>query len=355
MLTDELLDAPQFSLPRDRKNKSLLKILNDLHMLHYENSVDYRKITSGLFKNVQQVNTMEDLPFIPVSLFKNRTLKSIPDEKVYKILTSSGTTNSIPSRIYLDNETARLQVVALSKIITHVIGNQRLPMIIIDSKSVLKDRTSFSARGAGILGLSVFGKDHLYLLNESYEPLSAELEDFLNRHSGNKILIFGFTSLIWQYLYSFNYPFKIDLENSVLIHSGGWKKMQDQAIDNTAFRKKLYEKFGLKEVFNFYGMVEQVGSVFIENSKGYLHCPNFADVIIRNPRDMSVQKNGNEGLIQVISSLPHSYPGHSILTEDIGVCMGEDDLHDNWKGKYFRIIGRAKKADLRGCSDTFSV
>jgi hypothetical protein len=168
------------------------------------------------------------------------------------------------------------------------------------------------------------------------------------------MLIFGFTSLIWQYLFNYVYPFPLGFENSVLIHSGGWKKMEDKAIDNTAFKKKLFEKSGLTEIYNFYGMVEQVGSVYIENSKGYLHCPNFADIIIRNPRDMSVQPHGNEGLIQVISVLPLSYPGHSILSEDIGVCMGEDDPEEVWKGKYFKILGRAKKADLRGCSDTVS-
>ncbi len=102
-------------------------------------------------------------------------------------------------------------------------------------------------------------------------------------------------------------------------------------------------------------MVEQVGSVFIENSDGYLHCPNFSDVLIRNPRDFSVQPHGTEGLIQVVSLLPKSYPGHSILTEDIGVVMGEDDASNGWKGKYFKILGRAKRAEIRGCSDTFKV
>ncbi|MFN5476963.1 MAG: acyl-protein synthetase, partial [Sphingobacteriales bacterium] len=107
------------------------------------------------------------------------------------------------------------------------------------------------------------------------------------------------------------------------------------------------------EIYNFYGMVEQVGSVFLENSEGYLHCPNFADIIIRNPIDFSVQKPGKEGLIQVVSALPKSYPGHSLLTEDIGIQMGEDNAGNGWRGKYFKILGRAKKAELRGCSDTF--
>jgi len=62
-------------------------------------------------------------------------------------------------------------------------------------------------------------------------------------------------------------------------------------------------------------------------------------------------KNKQKGLIQLISLLPTSYPGHNILTEDIGEVIGEDDCKCGLKGKYFLVHGRAKEAELRGCSD----
>ena len=77
-------------------------------------------------------------------------------------------------------------------------------------------------------------------------------------------------------------------------------------------------------------MVEQVGSVFMENSQNALQCPNFAEVIIRNPKDFSIQPMGEPGLIQVLSALPRSYPGFSLLTEDIGVLIGDDDASNGW-------------------------
>ena len=76
--------------------------------------------------------------------------------------------------------------------------------------------------------------------------------------------------------------------------------------------------------------------------------------IIRNPIDFSVKKNGEKGLIQVVSVLPHSYPGHSLLTEDEGVVLGEDDCPCGRKGKYIQILGRIKSAEIRGCSDTYA-
>jgi phenylacetate-coenzyme A ligase PaaK-like adenylate-forming protein len=351
---DEFLKIPQFSINKIEKKKVLLPLLQQVHKHHILNCEEYKKITESIFPNASKIQNISDLPFIPVSLFKNYDLKSITQEDVFKVLTSSGTTGQVPSRIYLDKKAASLQQFSLSKIMTHILGNERIPMLIVDSHSVLKDRTSFSARGAGILGLSVFGKKHHYVLDDDFQLDEAELYKFIEQFNGKKILIFGFTFMIWQYLMQFIFSTKIDLSNAILIHSGGWKKLQEMAVDNLSFKKSLKDKFNIQphNIYNFYGMIEQIGSVFLENEKNFLHCPNFSDVIIRNPKDFSVQPNGTAGLVQVISVLPNSYPGHSLLTEDIGVIEGED-IQNSWQGKYFRILGRAKKAELRGCSDTF--
>lgn len=350
---DDYFDISQFSLVKQEKTRYMNFFINKVHQFHYNHSFEYQKLTNNLFNNIQYISKVEELPFLPVSLFKQYTLKSIPDDKIYKVITSSGTSGSIPSRVYLDSETARLQTKALSKILTHILGQERLPMLIVDSKSILYDRNSFSARGAGILGLSVFGKNHSYLLDEKLTVDDESFKKFISLYNGKRILIFGFTFMIWKFLFLENHGFDVDLSNAILIHSGGWKRMQEMSVDNTEFKKKLNEKFNLKHVYNFYGMAEQVGSVFLENSDGYLHCGNYSDILIRNPYDFSLQTNGKEGLIQVISILPHSYPGHSILTEDIGTIMGEDNSSNGWKGKYFKISGRTRKAEIRGCSDTF--
>lgn len=353
MELNDLLQIQQYSLNQQEKDKLLLPFFQDLHSHHFENCYPYQRISEALFQTKNSINSIEEMPFVPVGMYKSHDLFSIPESDVFKIIRSSGTTGAATSKVYLDKETASLQSLALSKILGHILGNQRLPMIIVDSKSVLTDRSSFSARGAGILGLSLFGKNHTYILDADYQFDPTAFTDFIEKYSGQPMLIFGFTFMVWQFLVE-TCQIKADLSQATLIHSGGWKKLIEQAVDNDTFKKTLKEKYGLNRVFNFYGMVEQVGGVFLENSLGYLHCPNFTDVIIRNPKDLSVQPIGEEGLIQVISVLPKSYPGHSILTEDIGVLEGIDDCPNNWKGKYFKIIGRAKKAELRGCSDTFA-
>ena len=83
------------------------------------------------------------------------------DDDVFKVLTSSGTTAQVPSRIYLDVETAQLQTRALSSIVTHYLGPRRLPMLIVDHPDVIADRRQLTARGVGILGMMSYGRDHL--------------------------------------------------------------------------------------------------------------------------------------------------------------------------------------------------
>jgi hypothetical protein len=98
-------------------------------------------------------------------------------------------------------------------------------------------------------------------------------------------------------------------------------------------------------------MVEQVGSVFVECEAGHLHAPSFADVLVRHPLTLAPLSTREAGLIQVVSCLPGSYPGHSLLTEDLGTVLGEDDCACGRSGRYFSVHGRIPKAELRGCSD----
>jgi phenylacetate-coenzyme A ligase PaaK-like adenylate-forming protein len=353
MELSDVLSKAQFSIPKEEKSSMMLDLLSTLHCRHFEACEVYRRITDTVFEGRSVFGDVSDMPFLPVSIFKNHIVKSIDDAAVFKVLTSSGTTGQQVSKIYLDRETAQLQTLALSKIISSVLGTTRLPMLIVDSKAVFANKDSFSARGAGILGLSVFGRDHTYILDDDFKLDEATLINFLDKYNGQPIFIFGFTFMVWQYLQQVQLAQKYDLSKAILIHSGGWKKLNDIAVDNNTFKKELEHKFGIQHVYNFYGMIEQIGSVFLENTDGNMQCANFADVIIRNPKDFSVQPHGKEGLIQVVSLLPKSYPGHSLLTEDIGVITGEDNATGGWMGKSFKILRRAKRAELRGCSDTF--
>ncbi|MBE5923177.1 MAG: acyl-protein synthetase [Lachnospiraceae bacterium] len=352
---EEILKHAPYEDDHVQKNKILSERLDFLTRHHYENCKEYQNFIDKLCGGLKTYENVEDIPFLPVGIFKRMELKSISDDEVFKIMTSSGTSGQQVSRIFLDKETAGLQQKVLASIVTEYTGKSRMPMIILDCPSVLKNRNMFSARGAGILGFSLFGTKKVYAFNDDMELNVAELKEFIKQYEGQTILLFGFTFMIWQYFYKKLAKLNeyLPLENGVLIHGGGWKKLENEAVSKEEFKEGLKKVCGITSVHDYYGMVEQTGCIYMECECGHLHASIYSDVIIRNMEDFSVCSYGKTGAIQVLSTLPYSYPGHSILTEDIGCVLGEDDCPCGRKGKYFEVYGRMKNAEVRGCSDTF--
>jgi len=346
--------AAPYGLRMTEKRLLLLSTLNSLTEWHTTRCVPYARVRERMFAPGPAAS-IEGVPYLPVRLFKTHDLASVPREQVVRTMASSGTTSDAVSRIHLDRETAMRQSRVLAAIMATFIGRQRLPMAIIDNGDALKDRSRFNARSAAILGFSVLGRDHFHALDASMQLDAEGLQSFLDAHADEPVLVFGFTFLVWQALVR---PLARDARQwrfppgSTLVHGGGWKRLAEQSVGNDAFKQAVRESTGIERVFNYYGMVEQVGSIFMECEHGHLHAPVFADVVVRDPLTLAPLQAGHEGVLQVLSALPLSYPGHSLLTEDLGRLHGEDDCPCGRAGRHFSVAGRMPQAELRGCSDT---
>lgn len=356
---DELVKFDPYGFTDSAKGKMLVRRLQYLSCHHRGNCREYDRILESIGFDESKCESILDIPFLPVRLFKELELKSVSDRDIFKIMTSSGTSGQAVSRIYLDKKTALNQQKIMTKIVSSFTGESRMPMIIIDCPRAVRNRAIFSARGAGILGFSIFGSRKIYALDDDMNLDVGGLIDFIAQYNDQKILLFGFTFIIWQHFYKELVRLKdegvnVNLSNGILIHGGGWKKMISEAVGGEEFRRRLEEVCGLKSIHNYYGMVEQTGCIYMECECGHLHTSIFSDVITRRAVDFKPCEVGEKGIIQVISTIPESYPGHSLLTEDEGVIDGIDDCPCGRKGKYFHIIGRIKNAEIRGCSDTYA-
>lgn len=359
MIFDTFLQLPPYGLSQQEKEMLLTERLNTLTALHRTNCPAYAHILESVGFPSEEIDHYRALPFLPVRLFKEMALKSVSDEAVVKTMTSSGTTGQAVSKIYLDRITSANQQKAMVRIVSDFTGSSRMPMIIVDCPSVVKNRAMFSARGAGILGFSIFGAKKLYALDDDMKLNVEGLREFLERFNGQRILLFGFTFMVWQHFYRELERLKdegeiFDLSRCILIHGGGWKRLVAEAVSPEVFRQRLRDVCGLEYVSDYYGMVEQTGCIYMECECGHLHASVFSDILTRRSYDFSECDVGEAGIIQVVSSIPESYPGHSLLTEDVGVILGVDDCPCGRKGKYFKITGRLKNAEIRGCSDTYA-
>lgn len=345
------LSCSPYAWTQEEKEKQYLPYFRELTEYHRQHCRPYGQALKAWGYTRDAAASLDQIPMVPIRLFKYCKLQSIPDDEVFKVLTSSGTTGQ-PSRIVLDADTAKNQQLTLYAIVKDFLGTGRLPMLIVDSPSVFTDRSAFNARGAAILGFSIFAKKKYYALTPDLSLNMADLDAFAS-HTG-PVLIFGFTFMIWKYLCQALAKERrsFDFSNAIVIHGGGWKKMQNQTVSPEAYKERLRDQFHISRVHNYYGMAEQTGCIYMECEQGHLHASIFSDILVRNPEDFSLCPVGKQGILQVLSPMAVSYPGHSLLTEDMGTMLGTDDCPCGRKGHYFRVDGRIPQAEIRGCSDT---
>lgn len=132
-----------YELNREEKEKMLTKELVELTEYHREHCPEYKGMTDAMNYEKDKIKSYYDLPFYPVRMFKEEELISIDRADLYKTMTSSGTTGQKKSQIFLDRETAMSQQKVMIKILNDYLGNKRIPLLIIDTPAVVKNRQLF--------------------------------------------------------------------------------------------------------------------------------------------------------------------------------------------------------------------
>jgi hypothetical protein len=309
------------------------------------------------FRKAEQIS---DLPYLPVGVFKtNPPLALVDAGEVKRTLTSSATTGQVPSRIVLDAATARRMTKGVLTIVRNFIGSARRPYLVIDTRENLAAQGQLGARGAAIQALGSFATEIVCCLqNTQNGDASLELDKLLAcaaKWKDNEVLVYGFTYVIWTQLVD---PLRrqgiaLNLPNVRVLHSGGWKRLQQQAVTREVFNRGVASIFGCAHdrILDFYGMVENVGVIYPDCEHGNKHVPAFAEVVVRDPLTLTPVKAGERGLIQVCSVLPTSFPGFLLLTEDMAEVIGYDNCPCGRSGTSFRFAGRAPKVEVRGCGN----
>ena len=199
---------------------------------------------------------MNDLPFIPVSIFKNLSLSSIKEDDISRIMYSSGTQLDQKSKNFLDKKNSINQIKALNKVFYEMteLKNQRLPMLIID-KNVLNNKSeAFSARAAAITGFSIFSSERVYAFKNDMSLNYLTIQSFLKKNEGKQKLIFGLTALIWENFLKDKKLRNLKLNFKKLDYAGGgWKKLEDKKINNSIFKKEIKKILNIDFIINYYG------------------------------------------------------------------------------------------------------
>jgi len=359
-----LLAAEPYKLDAARHEATLLALLQDVLAVACEGSPQFRHFAERWPVPFHQARRVADLPFLPVGVFKaDPPLALVERSTITRMLTSSATTGQVPSRVVLDAATAKRMTRGVMTIIRDFIGPARRPYLVIDTPATLSGSGDLGARAAAIQGLRSFATEIVCCLkNDAAGELvldEAKLHECAARWQDAEVLVYGFTYVIWNHLVK---PLQargiaLNLPHVRVLHSGGWKRLQQQAVTKDAFARGVASVFGcsIHRVTDFYGMVENVGVVYPDCEHGNKHIPSFADVIVRDPLTLEPVPAGQRGLVQVCSALPSSFPGFLVLTEDIAEVICHDGCPCGRRGTAFRFVSRAPKAEVRGCGNVETV
>jgi len=357
---ESLLAEPPYGVDSQKRRCALLALLKSEIAYACDRNPRFRNYVEHWPIHFRAAQEIADLPYLPVGVFKsNPPLALIDAAEVKRTLTSSATTGQVPSRIVLDAATARRMAKGALTIVRDFIGPARRPYLVIDTPQNLTAQGQIGARGAAIQALRSFATDIVCCLRPGdggNSSLDVErLLAFAAHWKDSEVLVYGFTYVIWTQLIQ---PLKrqgirLNMPNVRVLHSGGWKRLQEQAVTCTAFDEEVASAFGcpVNRIVDYYGMVENVGVIYPDCEYGNKHVPAFAEVIVRDPLTLAPVKAGEKGLIQVCSVLPTSFPGFLLLTEDTAEVMGYDNCICGRRGPSFRFAGRVPKAEVRGCGN----
>jgi len=357
---DSLLSMPPYCQPLEQRQADLLELLKEELEYGCERHAGYRNYVQHWPLDYRSVRQVADLPFLPVGVLKaDPPVSFVGMDEIKRTLTSSATTSQLPSRVVLDSATARRMTKGIVTIVRDFIGPSRRPYLVVDTPGFLGGGKALGARGAAIQGLQPFASEVTCCLNLNDQgELTLDqdkLKEFAQRLQDTEVLVYGFTFILWNHLVK---PLLAEgvclhLSKARILHSGGWKRLQDQAVEKTQFNQGLADVFGCSpdRVVDFYGMVENVGVIYPDCREGNKHAPAFGDVIVRNPLTLEPVAAGEHGILQVCSVLPTSFPGNLLLTEDMAQVIAYDGCPCGRRGIGFRFAGRVPNAELRGCGN----
>jgi hypothetical protein len=357
---DRLLSMPPYAQAPYEREMALLEMLKEELEHGCRRHEGYRNYVHHWPTDFRSADRVADLPYLPVGLLKaNPPISFIGSDEVKRTLTSSATTSQSPSRVVLDGAAAKRMTKGVVTIVRDFIGTSRRPYLVVDTPDHMRDPAALGARGAAIQGLQPFASHATYCLSlDDRGELQLDLKkllEFAEAHRGVEVLVYGFTFILWNHLVKplLAEGVVLNLTNVRILHSGGWKKLQDEAVEKPVFNRKLAQVFGCAPecIVDFYGMVESVGVIFPDCPEGNKHGPAFGDVIVRDPLTLQPVAEGEQGIVQVGSVLPTSFPGNLLLTEDMARVIAYDGCPCGRRGISFRFAGRVPKSELRGCGN----
>lgn len=313
-------------------NISSAKEFNELAIaiFHYQaaNNEVYREFLSLLNRNPEHVSQISDIPFLPVEIFKSKSVvtgKFSPE----RVFSSSGTSGVNTSKHYIRDSALYRESYRLG--FDYFYGMPEGYCILALLPSYLeRDGSSLIDMVQGLITASGHPDSGFYL--NDLKKLSEKLQAL--EKIGQRTLLIGVSFALLDL--AEQYP--AQLQNTIIMETGGMKGRRKELTRNE-LHHKLQHAFEVKSIHSEYGMTELLSQAY-SASEGRFKCPRWMQVMVRQRDDPFTFCTGKTGGINVID-LANIDSCSFIATSDLGRSHTDGS---------FEVLGRFDYSDIRGCN-----
>ncbi|MBO5717314.1 MAG: acyltransferase [Alistipes sp.] len=284
----------------------------------------YKEYISLLGIEPHDVKRIEDIPFLPIELFKSHDIYCADTEPEI-VFTSSNTGGTTPSRHMMASKEVYRR--AFTQAFEEFYGKIEewsiyglLPNYLEREGSSLVYMTDELIRRAGSGG---------FYLND-YERLIEDME-----HDPKPKILLGVSYALWDVAEQY----APKLKDTIIMETGGMKGRRKE-LSKSELHDILCRGFGVKSIHSEYGMAELTSQAYSKGG-GIFETPRWMHILVRDVNDpLDHTPQGMRGGIDVID-LANLTSCAFIRTQDIGRKLDE---------RRFVLEGRIAGSDIRGCN-----
>ncbi len=294
----------------------------------FTNNKVYGEFCKYLDKEPGRVNTLEEIPFLPIEFFKSKNIvsNSQPPEIIF---TSSGTTGTAISKHHVTD--LALYEKSFLKAFTGFYGAPSDYIFLALLPSYLERKGSSLIYMADYLIKESGNIESGFYLN-NLDELAEKLISLDS--NGEKVFLIGVSFALLDLIEKKRFR----LKNTIVMETGGMKGRRKEMI-REELHHHLKNGFGVDNIHSEYGMTELLSQAY-SKGEGVFDCPGWMKILIRDPEDalslLSGEKTGGINVIDLANINSCSF----IATQDLGRI----------KNNQVEILGRFDNSDVRGCN-----
>ena len=289
----------------------------------------YHEFCNYLKTEIHKVKTIQQIPFLPIQLFKSHAVISNSND-IEATFCSSGTTGMITSKHLVTD--ISLYEDSYRNAFSHFYGNIEDYVILALLPSYLdREGSSLVYMVDDLIKRSNNANSGFYLHNhEDLIPKLIALDE-----EGQNVILIGVTYALLDIVEKQNF----NLKNTIVMETGGMKGKRKEMI-REELHEQLCKGFGVSAIHSEYGMTELLSQAY-SLGNGVFECPNWMQILVRDTQDaLTYVDNGKTGGVNVID-LANINSCSFIATQDLGKKQTMNT---------FEVLGRFDNSDIRGCN-----